>query len=526
MTGIKNNDDNTKRRDISSGTITFSATGTGMSRLIKNFVEEGDISRAMKIITTGNDHVPIEVVYAILRGEMSLEGDTREDGIYIVSKPNPIILHEGLLWGLLCDMPFCRRETRKTLAELLDTGEKIKLYIEVFKRRFIEDKVEEYLLGHYKKMKTSHGVILQDGRIIHCEYMGHSALYEILYFLGLSDSSNWARCEKTLHFTGWELGGPLWGMIKGRGTIAPVSNEMLSAIWDGEFTEHMGNPRSDVFEYHTNRMLNKYGRKGANLRFVREFYPDVLVPEMYDGYAKDCCIRTSPLKSMPGMLRSRFNVQWTDADEMQVEFDDMTNTYPDIFKGNELRLLYHEYISGSNGVASIVNGEVSIKVGGHGGVVNNSNVVDLEGDDALYLAELLTRMSRDLYGDIQLEFVINKKGVYIVQLRQDRFTVPKHYEPDGTELVVGRPFTKLTYNGNHRIECDPSDLLVISGEVNLIDIIDKKVLIMTNANRDAHIVLLAYSLGKIVIWDTGDFDLNILSGKLLVDGEKGFIKKL
>lgn len=504
--------------------VHFSASGKGISNLIKDFVEEGDLIRAMKIVATGNPHIPIEVVHAILRGEKTLEGDTRKDGVFVSDKPQPVELHAGMLWGLVSDVSFWHRETNKTLLELLD-NDKIKPYVDVFGGDAIRRVFEEKFLGPYKTFDSPHGVVLQDGTVLHCDYMGHERLYQILYFLGLSNSSGWSMCEKTLHFTGMELGGPLWGIIKGRGTVVPVSQEMLRAVWNGNFTEYLGNPRSDVFEYRTNRMLNEYGRKGANLRFVRDFYPDVLTPEIYGDYVKDCCIRTSPLRSVPGLLRSRFNCQWPEIAEMWMEFDKLSGIHPDVFRGNELRLLFQEYISGTNGVASIVNGEVSIKVGGHGSVVNNSNAVDLEGDDAIYLAELLTRMSRDLHGDVQLEFVINTRGVYIVQLRTDRFPKPPAYVPDGTELLVGKPLTKLLY-GKYSIECGHEDILVVSGEVKPHLILDKKVLIMTNANRDAHIVLLAYSLGKFVIWDTGDFDTSLLTGKLLVDGEKGFIKKL
>ncbi len=368
---------------------------------------------------------------------------------------------------------------------VLHVGQNIIFRLHIDFDTVISDKIFEYILGHANNkgvqiplqgnytisddtldipnlciQKSDYGLIIPgengftDMQVYYCSYMGHSGLHKILKSLGKVKGSDWTDYKSSapidqqiLHFSTGAINGSLKYYFKHRSDSNKeiTVNEVLIAsqiyrfIVEGDM--YLNNryithyDTVDFLNLLYNTIFNFYKDKGskyANLMFLKHCYPNFLTPDIsLSPFDKDNSIRSSPEQSAPGVYNSIIG---------NAKIHEFQRINP-----LDTMYFYQKTIYGTNGVAEINDlGYFAFISDLTGGITSDKTLPtnDLNAD----VKNICETISSHLGQNIQIEYVKNHSGVYIVQLRlfkkQDlRLQTP----PDGS--VVGQTYQAGTAQG-------------------------------------------------------------------------------
>jgi hypothetical protein len=513
-------------------TLHFYTVGEDFTRLLRNFIEEGRVASVYEILQYGG--FPKHLMSDFFEGKYKFVGTTQNGGDLSVIKDETGDFSNGLeqcLRSLLFDFELEQHQVTYMLEKYKDHKHIYALSkmfeLEELKKRFGTDnlnaftiaKIKEECFGVYlfedlEKVGEFHnGLILPSGDLITCGYQEHNELYPFLQELGLIKSSCWTDCEETIHISSGQISGTLAYHLESpyRSRLDnKLTEQQLYAVfklrkWISSAYGSYDKVAKLLLDYTGHQ--EDFGGKWNNLTFLSKYYGKLdlfKLPEFsklsLDGLQN--CLRTSPKYSLPGLLESKFELTENSVKELEETFEKFKN----IRKDNELHYFYQEYVDGANGVFHYDRDGFRYNVSENRGDVVQGKTSDYTISKTVL--EKLENVGRELYEDIekplQVEFVLNGKDVYLVQLRllenNAERTVVVH--PPEETFVLGKTFSYGTLD-----KVNVKDILVLDSDGDSEQLLEKKALVVKNEVEFSHILALSKALKIPSIFATGDFEL-------------------
>ncbi len=360
------------------------------------------------------------------------------------------------------------------------------------KEKFKEFYIYDYCGYKKNTQNPHHGVVLENGDVIEVDYMGHNFLFEELKKVGWSDSRDWVCSKKILKFTHKQVNGNVAMEVRYFSDYGDVNDiQLLKNEGQLKSTFNLG-----LDMYGDRNCFNWYvynafvascdnGGKYGGLRFLEYFFPEINIPKYSNEYFYGCGIlRTSPFKSMPGVLDSLLvdgNNWQSKIVEIQNKFDSVKEKFPN----NKLGYFFQELVDGKNGVCGITGNVFSAQYASRGQIVGGAKGEQLPSTIHNKIEQLVTDIHNKMKCDIQLEFVVDKDNkVWIVQFRVFKnkdlyYNLDKlNYKP-----FCGEMKGKVTVG----VDC----LYIPSGEaekINPIEALDKSLVIVTDDIEFCHLL--------------------------------------
>lgn len=507
----------------------FYTKGSEFTELLRDFVASGEFEKVILILEDGGLKGNKEVILNFLDGMYRFEGDTREGGLDLILEGERDTSKILTGWRTLCKKndrdTYNIKRTRpnnpnKNYSKLFDI-----LSEDEFKERYKYDILEDlgYIVHKEPCLHEVHdGVITREGYFVECGFQGHISLYDKLYGLGMSSCNRRMDDTMNLHISSKSYSGKVSYSIKDNlyeddGVV--FTEEQLQAVfkWREHFTGFYSEGEGSVINALRHRENNIYNRgaKYGNLMFLKRYYafntPEISTKFMEDRF----CIRTSPKRSMPGILNSYFNVgrenyikslrnivlDWKRAEE---------NT--SLTKWNKLHTFNQKFIEGRNGVCHYRGkGDFTYDLGDQGQVVKGevTSKSEWHGSDIETvhnkLRPIARELSKDLASQVQLEFVIHEEEVTIVQLRLIKMPTEEDFSEstnkDLEKVGFGNSFT------SGRVICKEGEYIVVDNEVESRDVIGMKAIIVRDNVEFSHALALSQSLNIPSIYNVGNIEL-------------------
>jgi len=534
-------------------TLSFYTTGEGYTNLLVDFFQSGEFKLFEDLLGDGNlDH---EQKLMAFRLQMKLEGDTRNGDLSCTFEDEAEDFNKTLYYAIKTAMRGILNDEFQEIEEIHDmcTSEnehrsvreqkRLDKMAPIFKYFTVEELLQRcgkmalresgYEISEFPTVdegRTINGVILKDGSFIECGYQDHVNLFPVLYRLGLSDASDWTRSEEVLHISSSSLNGKAAytfqpDSYRGRNAEKKITSEQVETCWRlrkwisevygtlGDNTSMANCTRNWVID--TAGMGGKFG----NLLFLNKYFPHVRTPRFSRDLAdfeRDSTVfmRTSPEKSLPGLLNSR-KIKANEHDAtvarnfMQLEFERVKDLRDD----NELHWFFQEFLEGPNGVCHIrrepnrSNEEFTFSYmvsNRQGDIVQGIPSTDrLPADRERDLRHVAYELFKTLECDgLQLEFVLHNDAIVIVQLRELANEFDKAIGGGAPQqaFVRGKSFS------SGGIEVDVNDILVIESDGASELLIGKKALIVTGDVEFSHLLALSKALRIPSMYATGPVD--------------------
>lgn len=527
---------------MSIQTLHFYTTGEAFSKLLSDLFLSGEFK---KVIESLHPQLPKEVVKDYLLGKYYFEGDTRdEEGLSLIpQETKQEVVIENLLTGYRgCVTSYntnVKRYSGLSNIQLVSNFKKVEDLLSLL-TIFTFEEVQELiavplLLEKGWKIanpleRNGDGVILQDGTFIACGYQEHRYLYEDLYELGLSTDSCWTGDEKTIHLSSHSISGTVANQVQHhfKDDSPQPTDAQLKALFTNRENIHGIYGREDgtimynLLNYFTD--ITEKGGKFNNLTFLKYFYSNVIKLPQFSLSIDDIdgdkvFIRTSPKKSLPGLLNSRLiskTEPWTIVsaiEEIEVEFSKCLGLLSQQYLGgirkddNELHYFYQEFIDGDNGVCHYDSEGFRFQVSSNQGDIvqgKKGNTI-LEYETENKLRRLVKELYKDIERPLQIEFVVTpEQEIYIVQLR----LLKNHFEKT---VIIHRPNSGVvadgfTFSKGHE-EVKVEDILIVESDGGSELLLGKKALIVESNVEFSHLLALSKALGIPSIYNTGKVDL-------------------
>ena len=521
-----------------SGTISFWTTGENLTRLYRDFILEGNFEFVFREFV--DQEFPKDEIKKFFLNQTKFEGDSRTDeGLCVVPD-------EGLTKTEL----FERFQTAiRTLCSNLDEDDfeevssifnnnflyliededgKIKKNLKIlfalfpkkdlrkfFNREFMLHELGFEVVTNEKMESHFNGIILQDGTIIKCGFQEHRYVYPTLEKYGYSDDSGWGfDCSMTIKISDGQLNGDgsnkflNWEMYHSDAKITKAQVEQIMKNYNvlSEYGSYKTPILDNILEYI--EVENDNGGKYGKLKYLEMVYPEIKLPKFSKSPLLDIknCIRTSPLKSISGLLTSKFDITDNSVNEILSDFEQ----YKDVIKGNKIHWFYQEYLEGVNGVCNYMGTEFNYSCSTNRGdiVSGKKGNHKITNSEETYLNETAKKISDDLKRNIQLEFVITDNGdIYIVQLKVMGRSEPTNYR--GMKLIIKDDIitTGKSFYRTNKYGIKLKDALVIDSDCESKELIGKEVLIVRDDVQFSHALALSYSLAIPSIYAVGDVEL-------------------
>ncbi len=496
----------------------FYTLGDNLTRLVNDHLSSGFFHTVSEILTDGLGTRNNDILKAFFKGEMKFVGDTRDDSMELVSTDTTD------LTNLLDGWVTMARENGNEIYDLSIINESSNKHFKELFKIFTIDEVRELLsksileTEHWTVYKqpplhdVKHGVFLQDGTFVECGFEQHYDLYNALYWLGLASDRNWSNDTKCIHISSKTASGMVascishYGLYKSKG-IKPTI-EQLQAIydWREQFNTFYRERKGSLINALRNYIIDEEdrGSKYGNLVFLDRFY-DVSVPKYSNMPLKGkYAVRTSPNKSIAGILTSHFDV--TIENHLEV-VESITNDWEqldDSFKKfNELHMFSQEQIDGDVGVCHYVGkGMFEYAIGERHDIVGGKKTYGtISNEHYDYLRTLSRTLFNDLGEQIQIEFIISGDTVYIVQLRTLKIPTTETTHVPKDVLGSGKSFN----SGNEVV--DLVDCIIVDSDVESKDCIGKKAIIVREDIAFSHALALSRMLNIPSVYDVGDLEL-------------------
>lgn len=546
----------------------FWTNGEAMTGLLTDFFRSGEFKQFETILIDAN--LPEHRIKEAFLFRMELTGSTKDpEGMQCSFKESsPEDFAETLYYAILTALRSIKREYIDYKDKFLDITDKlykedenIKVILKYFDikelkqlcwRLIVEENYEITTLydAITKNDNSVSGLLLRTGVFVQCEYQEHSELYPVLKALNLLEGNDRLESDAVSISSNMLSGFMSFDLQRnsfdhsGRYTLTNRQVEELWKLKDHKLSHYSRTGK----EVSVNEQLLTYtaykkglGGKFGNLEFLKKFYPEVPLA----NYAKvpnnswnTTIIRTSPKKSLPGLLNS---VKASGKQEIQNAIEKIKadfKIHEDVVRDNSIYWFFQEFIEGENGVVNCIEKprgkypenlspeytdmlkyDVYIACSSEQGTIVNGHKsnTDVGSDNATYLRRLSRRLASDFGTDVQLEFVITPSGeVKIVQLRvfqnnpNKNQEIPVSYIEDA--LITGKSFSSPEYKSN--IEVELSDILIVEQDCSSEKLLGKKALIVENDTNFSHILALSKAMGIPSMYATG---------KVVLDGKLKFI---
>lgn len=524
--------------------LQFYVVGADLTNKVRELIGSGKFNSAYKIFK--EQKVSDEIIKKFFLLEAKFIGDTRKkEGILLLEckkEGNPSEFLFQAIKTVLTENDTNFYQFNKDIVEDYNIDEfkmlfSIISFEEIINLIYIEALHEEGFWPIIRKgVAPLHGVILANGMIICCNYMGHKDLYPLLYNFGLASADDWMEDNKCVQISSYQLNGHIAANIKSDNYIvyenALPTNKQLQTLFEcrkdlsfyggvGENISIASGLRTYVEKTYNN------GGKYNNLMFLKTFYPKIKLPkfnkEIFESKNGKIYLRTSPKQSMPGLLNSKLLVKnnlkelihesFHIKQKIHVEFKKYNHIhdYESIGgkKGNsnELHFFYQEFIDGLNGVAHYNDdNEFTYQMSYETGAVVKGKKEKVKLIDTIYkkLKNIAYTLYKDLKTPIQLEFVVSNDILYIVQLRllENNYDKTVIIEKPKNTIVNGKTFSK----GN--IDVNVKDILIVESEAKSEELIGKKALIVQSDVEFSHILALSKQMEIPSMFSTGKVNLS------------------
>lgn len=368
-----------------------------------------------------------------------------------------------------------------------------------------------------EKYENLNGVILKDGTFIQCEgFNQHRFVYPLLHKLKLVDSPDWIQDESAIHVSSSQLSGKVaydmerasefefkqLATDKQLSTLFHLRKQLLGIYGQRDTIGRV------LYEYHS-KLIN-YGGKYNGLSFLKRFYKNIRTPKFCKhvkdvDWSKSVCIRTSPIYSLPGLLNSKFDVKFSNYKKAITEIRNDYKRFADLIADNSLHYFFQEQLQGINGVCHVRGREKSFSYSAsetRGDIVRGKRGQSRLNEKIVKeLHSLAIDLHEDFDKSIQLEFVVSKGKLYIVQFRL------LHNEPEETLLQYSEPPENVICSGVTfsfgKIDVNTNDILVVKNDGDSSLLIGKKALIVTDNVEFSHLLALSKALRIPSMYNTG-----------------------
>lgn len=519
---------------MTTRTLNFTTNGEYMTRILRDFIREGNYSATFKALASG--YFPSDLFKDFFLFKYKFEGDTATDGDLSVVKDTETYDVEEML------MTSLRTVTKLETYELTeifvkggfkyldkDIQEQLKCLFAIFTEDGLKELLRDKLLGYpiYDNISdveeewdrtNFNGVILQNGQFVKCGVQGHNELFPILYNLDLSNASCWTDDDKVIHISSGQINGTLGSHFRNydlyhnetnltENQVDSLMNNQEFLSWYGGTHRTMANVYLEYMEFKVN-----HGGKYGKLNWLRKFHTEILLPKFSKELIPDVvnCIRTSPKHSIAGLLTSKFNIGTDELvtkaiAEIKTEFEE----FKDVKKNNELHWFYQEYIEGKNGVCNYMNGKFDYSCSTERGdiVLGKKGNVELSYKDGKQLEVICSTLSEELKQNIQLEFVISTDGIYVVQLKLFGSTDNPNYRGNLLVTKENTLFTGKSFYRTNTRNLKKEDVLIIDSDCESKELIGKKGLIVRDDVQFSHALALSFSLHIPSVYDVGDVEI-------------------
>lgn len=532
-------------------TVSFWTTGENMKGLLLDLFESGEFHAFNEIVK--DSEVPESVMKDFWLHKFELNGDTRtEEGISIkILEESPHNYAETLYTSI--------KSALRTLGDydifdiqqnaFVRNSKNIKVLLEHINLDEIYENCRDQILvdegfeitelskavvnsDEENQHQSISGILLQDGRFVQCGYQQHMYLLPILSRLGyihkeIGRDRVHDGVEISSNCISLGLGFDLQKGGYRRSNGYKLSIRQIEEIFKAKnfiknyYSTSYGsnNVKADCLKAYANAIGN--GAKYGNLKFLEKFYPQIKLPTFYRELPHECFekhdrifIRTSPEKSMPGILHSKLATKETYHKCIAEIVQDYKGSQ-DIAKTDSFKIFFQEFLEGDNGV-SIHNAfsnskhyEFEYSISSEQGAIVNGKVSkqELNVKHIEELEKIGNTLSSDFSSKIQLEFVIHNDELYIVQLRI--LSAKPNWNTKTTEelekaLVSGKTFNAAPEYNHNSFEIDVNEILVVENEGDSNLLIGKKALIVTDDIAFSHLLALSIALDIPSIYATGD----------------------
>lgn len=508
-------------------TLHLHTTGEYLEQMTNDFFASGNFKNAIALLLSGD--IGEIGVTKYITGRLKFTGSTKDPkGVQLEDVDSNEEVKKAVAIGVytlykeIKDRIYYYRPIIKEFVPELFEYVDDKLFKE-YLASYVLDTLGWTVNPYGEYTSTNSGVMLQDGRIIEVNYMGHSDLYQDLYLVGLSKVTDWIDDNENIHISSGELNGTVYHQLRGIYDRQHLpTTEQLRALFllQDKFNRGM-EIGTKILEYYQ-ELHEEKGQKHANLLYVKEFFSNIKTPKIYGDQPNfnrvgTLFLRTSPHESLPGILTSTVVSSQEEADkaiqEQQKKFEqykyltDFTTFDGKVVNHNKLKFFYQQLLEGKNGVAHIDSTGVSYSLSKNQGDV----VLGKKGDSTLdsdeynkLVSDILNPLYNTIQKPLQVEFVVTAQHeIYVVQLRVLKNNPEKTIiltEPD-TVLIKGKTFSKGTLD-----EVSIQDILVVEEDALSEELVGKKALVVEADVAFSHILALSKMLNIPSIYGTGKVD--------------------
>ena len=545
----------------------FYTTGEGFTDLLLDFYRSGEFEKFELLLKDGN--LKEEQLLKAFSLQMTLTGTTR-DGEELECHFNDKEsedFNETLYFSVLTAIRSNHRYEHSFL-DLKNTEFKEDKNIKVLLKYFsIEDLFKKCwkniiqeegftVTTLYNAISSNDysisGLILDTGEFVKCGYQQHRELWPVLCELGKVEGDGHLSSNTIAVSSNQLVGNIAFGL---QSTNYDIHNcrptiPQIEALWEvREYNLSHYSSRSDnrsinakllLYYVHYMGLGGKYG----NLEFLRKFFPKIKIAsysKVPNMFWESTIVRTSPEKSMPGLLNS-IKIESGDEEKLKAAVSKIKATfeiYKDTLSKNKLHWFYQKFIEGKNGVVNCVQKtmdqyprsknltkeyiatlkyDIEIACSTNQGAIVEGYMTNTEisPDNATYLRRVSRDLAEIFHSDLQLEFVVTPgEEVIIVQLRLlgNRPNLCSDIDDDTAKsaLITGRTFCSPTY---HRIiEVSIDEILIVEQDCKSEELLGKKALIVENDTNFSHILALSKAMNIPSIYGTG---------KVILDGKNKF----
>lgn len=557
------------------GTLKFWTDGPSFTGLLTELFTSGEFYKFETIMKDGG--MDKDRIKEAFRFKFEMTGSTRNGGelTYVVKDNSPDDFAEMLYTSILT----CVKSIDRDL-NVLDLGSSrlrenkdIKTLLSYFgiqeiKKLCFKNIIEgsgfeiTTLYDAITRSETSiSGLLLSTGVFVQCGYQQHMELHPLLVSLDLIEGFERLDSDAISISSNMLTGGIAFTLQSGSYDYSrrgfTLSDSQLKELWklkDYNLAHYSSHGRTDSvnkellqFYSHKKGIGSKYG----NLEFLKEFYPEVPLANYADAPNlawTETIVRTSPKKSMPGLLSSiKASTKEEVAKAVNKIKEDYT-IYENVQRNNEIHWFFQEFIEGQNGVVNCTEKQedqypskmspeyintlkydIDIACSTNQGDIVEGHVSNIEVgfNNARYLRRLSRQLANDFKADIQLEFVIlPDDSIRIVQLRLFDNMPNKRFDVSSDILmkaaVKGRTFSSPEYYTNVEVTFD--DILIVEQDCSSDKLIGKKALIVENDTNFSHVLALSKALNIPSIYATGKVSLKRgVTYKFNTEHTSGFI---
>ncbi|WIC41370.1 hypothetical protein MA9V1_106 [Chryseobacterium phage MA9V-1] len=559
------------------GRYNFNITGDYLENFMKDCFKSGSFKTFYELCQdNGFNETTTKHCFTLA---FTMTGESREDTLAIdINVEQPEDYAETLWIGLKSSIPLEYAEFKHELAwhRLFESDESMDLYfrrhpgalgnicklvqyvsretiVSLLRNKFFEE--EGYEVTTLAKEIMSgrsygvNGVIAQDGTFLACGFQDHINMLPVAKSLGLveTDDVMAGRESNAIHISSNSYSGGASHYFSSPEYYdyyddRKISNAQIETVWNSvdELNRFylnnsglvtVGDSCMKLYAGNANS-----GAKFGNLEFLKHIvkleerfdiklpsYANVLTDELANAEA--IIVRTSPKKSMPGLLESIVIVEPTlnkigkACEQIEADFDKHNSN-----GRNKIHFMFQEFIEGINGVAHIdycqaaetgdyrhqgVNFRyaASEKQGDVVNGVKSSTAISYE--NAVKLEKFMKFMATRMFAKIQVEFVEDNAGqLYVLQIRTFLSEKVSNASKElyDSYAIHGKTFCQGNAYKDEQVIAI-SDVLVVNSEATSEQLKDKKCLVVLEDTDFSHILALSYAFNIPAIYAIQEKDM-------------------